>query len=263
MATTYLRPLTFDEVLDGAFSLYRRNFRAFFITALVPLLPMAALWAVAAIVLPSGAAGASAGGMLRTVGTIYGAFANILVYAALTREAANACEGESVSWQAGLKTGLRRYPSVLVGAFLAALAMTVGMLFFIVPGVLIGIMFFAVVPVTVLEGKGPFAALARSKRLAKGAWGRIFGVMFVLYLIVMIPAIATAGAGGAAMGFSAMAGTSAWGTGMYLLQIANVLLSALTAPLLMAGVVLLYFDRRVRSEGLDLEREVEQLAPSV
>ncbi|HEU0079725.1 MAG TPA: hypothetical protein VFQ76_18850, partial [Longimicrobiaceae bacterium] len=46
MSVSHLRPLSFGEILDGAFALYRRNFVVFVTTALVPLLPGVLLLAV-------------------------------------------------------------------------------------------------------------------------------------------------------------------------------------------------------------------------
>ena len=36
MALSNLRPLSFGEILDSAFTLYRRNFATFVLTALIP-----------------------------------------------------------------------------------------------------------------------------------------------------------------------------------------------------------------------------------
>ncbi|HET8655434.1 MAG TPA: hypothetical protein VFL93_07945 [Longimicrobiaceae bacterium] len=261
---TNLRPLSFGEILDGAFSLYRRNFSTFFLTALVPVLPVVALWALAGLFVPAGTVGAAVVSMIQVLAILYSLFASILVYAALTREAASAYQDEPISWREGLRVGLSRYPSVLGAALLACIAMSFGTMFFLVPGILIGIMFFAVVPVTVIEGKGVADALGRSKDLASGAWGRIFGVVFILYLIVMIPMMA-AGLGSAFVGMSlaAAGGTATIGPATALLQVGNSIVTALTTPLLMSGVVVLYYDRRVRIEGLDIEQETALLEPIV
>ena len=64
-------------------------------------------------------------------------------------------------------------------------------------GILAFLMLFAVVPAVMIEGRGPVEALGRSRALARGAWGRILGVLAVLMIIVSIPSLAfgVAGAG--------------------------------------------------------------------
>src|SRR3954471_2821095 len=46
MAFSQLRPLSLGEVLDGAFTLYRRQFSSMFLTALIPQIPMIAFMAL-------------------------------------------------------------------------------------------------------------------------------------------------------------------------------------------------------------------------
>ena len=40
MSFSQLRPLSLGEMLDGAFTIYRRQFASLFLTALAPQLPM-------------------------------------------------------------------------------------------------------------------------------------------------------------------------------------------------------------------------------
>ena len=50
MSHPQLRPLTFGEILDGTFALYRRNFLDFFLASLVPFVPVVLAWIVQHII---------------------------------------------------------------------------------------------------------------------------------------------------------------------------------------------------------------------
>lgn len=109
-------------------------------------------------------------------------------------------------------------------------------------------------PAVVLERRTAAAALGRSWRLVKGSWWRTFGV------IALVTVIATALAGILAVPFSVLAellnGTGGVATGLGPLTVeavGTVLAAAVTWPFSAAATVLLYVDRRMRREGLDLD----------
>ena len=54
MPVPNLRPLGFGEILDGAFSLYRRNLVTFFLTAVLPLGALAASGVLMVLLMGSG-----------------------------------------------------------------------------------------------------------------------------------------------------------------------------------------------------------------
>jgi putative effector of murein hydrolase len=95
-------------------------------------------------------------------------------------------------------------------------------------------------------------ALDRSSRLVRGQWWRIFGILLlgsiiavVLQVILSVPfEFVSALVGGAdSFGFPALA-ISAIGT---------ILAMTVTAPFTAGITGLLYFDQRMRREGLDME----------
>lgn len=108
----------------------------------------------------------------------------------------------------------------------------------------------------VIEGCGPIEGLRRSWNLVKGAWWRSFGILALLYLLQL---------------FLVGGPTSMTQLGTLMLAVNNPLLAGLIAelvgsilyiiftPVSMAGMTLLYFDLRVRKEGLDLEYMVRDL----
>lgn len=294
MTAPYLRPLGFGEILDGAFTLYRRNLVPFLVTALVPTLAMVALFALvgfgglAALANPDPAALVGVMGSLMLVavgsGLVY-----MVMWTALTRQASQGYLGQPVSAGDGLRTGFAKllpvlgaaivtfialvvayFAVALVGAFFVGIGAALGgvalVLFALIAGVAgvgaylcVMAMLFAVFPAIIVENKGPLEAISRSFDLARGALGRVVGLMLVTLVIVYLPVIAIMWLTG---GFAAVTNPDAvpsmgqfaaqqllgWGAGV------------LTTPFMASVIVLLYFDRRVRTEALDVQMMTERLA---
>jgi hypothetical protein len=126
-------------------------------------------------------------------------------------------------------------------------------------------MFFAFVPVIVFEGLGPFAALGRSRRLSKGARLRVFGVCFLAWVIAALPGLAFSAFAGIAIGGGMFSGfnPATLGAAVAFAQAGAQVLSALTTPFSVGVVVLLYLDRRARTEAPDLEAAAARLTVQV
>ena len=111
-------------------------------------------------------------------------------------------------------------------------------------------MFSLVTPVVVLERERPGAALARSWRLVRRSFWRVFGIILLAGLIVAVasailqlPFSFLSTLFGGARGFSA---------GTVIAVIGTIAAGTVTRPISAAVTVLLYVDMRMRKEGLDL-----------
>jgi hypothetical protein len=261
MSVPQLRPLSFGEILDGAFTLYRRHFSTLVVTALLPQIPIVLLQVLQASVPPDGVGLVVVGVLGLLVLPAY-AVAYALARGALVHEASSAYLGQPVSRSAAFAVARRRFWAIVGTGFLAGLAIMVGTLLFVVPGILLAIMFFAAGQVVVLEGNSGPDALGRSRDLARGAWGRITGIWAVLYLIIYMPLLAL-GFGGVFAAASLTGGMSPAASRLVLagVQVGSALLGALVQPLVVLGMTLLYYDRRVRTEALDLADAPAAAAP--
>jgi hypothetical protein len=118
---------------------------------------------------------------------------------------------------------------------------------------------FAILPAVVLEERGPVQAVIRSFQLASGSVGRIAGVMTVALLITALPGLGVEALTG---GFQDLLNPAAVAAREE--QLVNNLLgwvlNLLTAPFLAAVCVVLYYDRRIRAEALDVQLATERLA---
>lgn len=294
MALPQLRPLSFGDILDGAFTLYRRHFLTLFMTTAVPMIPIAlltAFWMAAAVAAEDPTLEFFGLFVLATLVSILG---SPLILAALTQQFSRAYTGGVVAIGDGFSTGLRRlFP--LIGSFALAfgsmavvfVVVSVGMTmlastssagaviggFLIVILLLVGMTFsfasfFAIPAASVIEGAGPIAAIRRSWALAKGARGRIIGITIVSWIIIYLPmmgimllfglGLGIVGGVGGLEAIDAMVESTRF---IFIQQAISLLSSALTFPFLVAVSVLLYYDRRIRTEGYDLEVAAEALSP--
>jgi hypothetical protein len=117
-------------------------------------------------------------------------------------------------------------------------------------------------PALMLEKQGIFKSIARSAKLVRGSWWRVFGIQALAAILVSIVAgiitlpfsflaMALSGDGGTNF-LSGNPGTYGW-TYFVVSGIGSVIGSTITLPISAGVTALLYVDRRIRREGLDIE----------
>ena len=262
-----LRPLSFGEILDGAFTIYRRQFASLFLTALVPQLPVIAWTAIYALVGGSfnsqtAAFGGATPGLLIALAvlTLPAMIGGVTAIGGVTYQFSRAYTGTPVGTGEALRRGLSR-ALPLLGAYIAVTFMAMlGCLAFVVGMFVVLLAAFAVPPAVVLERLGPFDAISRSWQLIKGAWLEVFLVVFVAGLISGLPGGAVSG-GLSLFGVIVSHGDMARAVPYQVTgQLLGGLLRTLTLPFSIGATVLLYYDRRVRTEALDVQMMTESLA---
>jgi len=254
--TTALRPLSTAELLDRTFSLYRNHFLLFVGIFALPRLLVLGLqfWELVDqkpyARTPNLLASLSWTAAIMVVGMVLAAASQAATVIAVSELHLDrpASVMDSFSRVKGHLFG------VIVISIIVVLGVGVGMLAFLVPGVLLAIIWSLAVPAKVLENKGALAALSRSVDLVKGDWGRVF----VIYLLVLVLSIGVPLLFGVpilvATYMSAKAGMKNAVLGW---QIASLVASFVAVSLVGAvGTIafsLVYYDERVRKEAFDLQ----------
>ena len=123
---------------------------------------------------------------------------------------------------------------------------------------------FGVFPAVVIEGRSAIDALARSFALCRAGWLRVIGIMVVALIVYSAPSVAIQ----TLMGFwevflspgevDTISPTRQW-----LLNTADLVVGPLTAPFMVGCVMMLFHDRRVRSEGYDLQRLADEMEAGI
>lgn len=148
-----------------------------------------------------------------------------------------------------------------IGALLLyMLALVLGMVLLIVPGILLGLSLAFFLYIIPIERIGPIAALKRSHYLVWGDWWRTLAIVTVglLILVALTLIVYVAMAALAAMGSIDLTSP----VFIAIQSLLGVLVGTFTAPLMIAINVVQYHDLRLRKEGTDLAARIAALDPS-
>lgn len=280
MATQPLGPMSAGEVLDRSFQLYRRHFRVLFVTTASAFAVLALMYVVAGV--PMATVDPEAGAGVMAVLMIPLLVITLGIWGALAHQLGRAfTEGDAGGVGEGLRRGLASTLSlvtlgilaylVLVGLVIpvgivmaiavpiggvagVAIAVAAGGALFIWAMVFWGSMVFVALPALVIERLGPIAALRRGRSLVKGSRLRVVAMAIVAWLVVMLPLLGVyllLGMGSVLWDPQAVATLST--TQLFLQQTVAFASGVFTTPYLVAVAVLVYFDRRFRREGYDVE----------
>jgi len=136
---------------------------------------------------------------------------------------------------------LARFPALVGLTILMTVAVMMGFVLLIVPGIILMVMWYLAVPVCMVEKTGPVRSLDRSQRLTKGHRWKLFG----LFLFVVILS---------AIGDSVSAGIGA----ALLRDVGAVLFQAvwqgISQALSSIMIVVAYYQLRVAKEGVDIDQ---------
>ena len=81
-----------------------------------------------------------------------------------------------------------KLPSLLIATLIAGILTALGLLALIVPGIIIYIMFYLVIPAIMIENIGALDSLSRSRRLVSNRWLKTFVLALIVGLILGIAA---------------------------------------------------------------------------
>ena len=123
---------------------------------------------------------------------------------------------------------------ILVG-IVAYVGIVIGFILIIVPGLILITIWSVAAPVVVLEHPGVLASLRRSRELVRGNGWQVFGVIFVLLVVVDL------------VSFIIEAAADSAGSAVDL--VVRVVIGVLTAPLAALAASVLYFELRGASPG--------------
>jgi len=263
--TQVLRPLTLGELLDRAFSLYRKHVLLFAGLVALPNLLVAA----ASIINTSTLARNDPN--LSTLLVQFAALAIIGFVSMVTMSISQAATMVAVSRLhlnepitiAGAFAGLKgRVFRVCVLSLTLTLLTLLGLVLLILPGVFLALRWSLAIPAAVLEGASLRQAMSRSATLIEGQYGRVFMIGVLYFLLVFIFAIAVYMP--FLVGHLVTGGTLA-DTPLWLDIVTDVgefFTQCLVGPLATISIALVYYDSRVRKEAFDLEHMLAQLKPA-
>ena len=216
------------EVLGEAWTLYRRHWTHLVPIALVVFLLLALFSLALAALL--GWLGLIAAGFVALAGTFW-------LQGALVVAVEDIRDGRAdLSIRETLSRVMPRINTLGLGGVIASVAITIGLLLLVVPGLVLLTWWLVFVPVIMLEGRGTFEAFGRSRELVRGNGWNAFGLILLVVLVIVVVGIAleivTAPLGDT--------------TGRY---VSDVVSNTLTAPFVALALTLAYYRLRGTSEA--------------
>ncbi|HEY5989465.1 MAG TPA: hypothetical protein VIV12_24275 [Streptosporangiaceae bacterium] len=207
-------------VLGEAWALYRAHAAHLLTIAFVIYL----VAAVAAAVL--GLAGSIVGPLLGSVVQLVAAF---LLQAALVKAVQDVRDGRvDLSFGETVSAAAPYIWAVAGASILAGIAITIGLILVIAPGLYLITIWAVIVPVIVIERSGALASFGRSHQLVRGRGWHVFGTLVLVFLILIVVNIVIG------LIFSAL--PVLWRSGL-----STVVSGTLIAPFLALVVTLIYY----------------------
>jgi hypothetical protein len=223
------------HVVSQAWSVLSRNFPKFFLVTAIAAMPQAATGTVG-----DPFRSLWPGIQVEGLGHFLGLVLGLLSQAVVVYGAFQDMGGKRVDLGVSMRVGLRRFFPVVGVAISVTLLGFLGLILFVVPGLMCFTMCFVAMPACIVEGRGVFSSIGRSAALTVGHGWRIFGLMLLWYVIdaiadsVIDPLTTVAG------------GVPAFG--------GHVIWSGVWGAFYAIGAVVAYHDLRVAKEGVDTEQ---------
>ena len=193
------RELSLSEILSLTFNLYRSRFLQFFLPFLIFGIIMGlSLYAItSSFPLPTPPSATA------SYEEIFAWFVPFLSRAILTgillglilwivgttttgvviKNASDQIEKGTSNLGVSLNYIVSKLPSLLVAQFVSGILILVGMLLFVLPGLIIAMMFSLIAPTIIIEQKGAFGSLERSRKLVSKRWLKTFALLIILGII--------------------------------------------------------------------------------
>jgi len=233
MTSTTQAQFSVGSVLSQSISVFLANLVPFCVLALVLMVP-SLIYGI--IFMSNPAAGISAGSL---IAIIIQMVLSQLTAAAITYGSFQYLRGQPVGIGDALSRGLSLILPVIGVAVLAGLAIGIGVILLIVPGVIIAVMLWVAIPAAVVERPGIVESLKRSADLTKGYRWHVFGVLLIIVVV--------AGVIGFVLQFILL---SAGGFTLY--SIGNWIVNAVFGAFSATAAAVGYYFLRVAKEGVDI-----------
>jgi len=192
--------LSVEEIISSTlFRLYFNNFGIFFVPCLMfsivsallslPILTYSKKWPKIDFTGPSEVVWPKLLNMLLTfmaLAFIIGIISWIIgtvVSGVLIKSASDVIEKGKTSLSDSLKFAVSKLPSLLVASLIVGILTMLGLLLLIIPGIIVSIMFYLVIPVIIIENKGALESLTRSRELISNRWLKTFALSLIIGLI--------------------------------------------------------------------------------
>ena len=244
----YIVERTGGEIVRDSLRIYREHFGVLIAIYAVPLLPVVALSAYA---VGSGSAGAAG-----TAEALRWAV-ELFPTGAVTVAVSDICLGNRPGLRSAYRIMFANFWRYVGTYLLFVLAFAAGLVLLVVPGLIAAVWFMFSCQVCVIERRGPVASLRRSRRLVQGSFWRCAGIWLAMLCIVVLGAVLLM----VVFQLFAAYAVGDWYTETWTVldDLVNAAITFCIVPLMLTGLVLLYYDLRIRKENFDSASLMDEL----
>jgi hypothetical protein len=251
-------PRGIGQVLDSVFQLTRTTFTRMlpyaFLAGVLSAVPFVYIMTTGALDNPAALANFELSPAY-WVTTLLMVPLNFLVYGAGILRVESIARGADIGFGDSVSRTLPRIVPIIVAAISYVLAVGVGLVLLVIPGLILAVSLYMFLPAILLEGKGPIESLGYSHKLVWGNWWRVATIstvaLIIMYLLFVIAGMLL----GLFLGF----GGADLAT-MFLVQMgATMIASLVVLPYFMALYVEVFREVRMRKSGGDLAARIESV----
>lgn len=234
-----IRHFAIGDVIGRGFRLYFSNLTTFVPLSLIAFLPV---WLGLLLVEQGAAMGPGGAGASVFIMVALQTVAGYWLQAALVYGTISSMRGHPASFGETFAKALAALGSVILLGIVISFLVGLGMILFIVPGIIVMVMFFVAIPAAVVERNGVGAAMTRSRELTKGhRWS-----IFALFVVMMLALTLVSGL----VGFATGVGKGQIGdAGLWINQIVSMFIAGIWATI----TAVAYHDLRILKDGGDTE----------
>jgi hypothetical protein len=176
------------RVIGDSFGVYARNFVSF--TALALVIGIVSLLFQLLVFVPMMVSGAQDPTQLNWglvfLGSVIPMIVNALTQATIIYGTFQDLRGQRASIGDCITRGLGAIVPVIIGSILLALAVGIGFMLIVVPGLILLVMWWVYIPAIVVESKGIIGAFGRSREVTRGRRWHVFGLIMIVGIVVLI-----------------------------------------------------------------------------
>ena len=166
---------------------------------------------------------------------------------------------QEMSLGAALQASVGRIVPLLLMAILFSIALIIGFVLLIVPGLILLVSLMLATGLVMFEGKGPVDSLIGSHKLVWGNWWRTFAILSVGGILVFVIYMAVALVIGLVTPFIGLGMEDVMMYSLMSTLLIGVLMNVLVTPFFSGLLISLYWDLKLRKEGGDLAARVGAL----
>jgi len=231
--------LRVGDVISRSGAVLSRHFLTFFIVTLIAYSPMLLIGSVQ-ITEPIEPSEALSQALWALLGVVLLMVLSTLGYAILLHASFQDMRRRPVRLAESLNVGLSRFLPLIGLAFVAGPLIVLASILLIIPGLILYTMWFVAVPACVVERRGPWTSLRRSRELTKGYRWKLFALALLLIVGSFGSTLVASLLGALAGPIVGLGGQLIW--------------SAIWAAFSAILITVTYYDLRVIKEGVDIEQ---------